>query len=404
MLTRCPTCQAWFRVRAEHLSAASGYVTCGQCDAVFNALETLVEDRVPPPLLHNTAPEPTATTVPAETPPAVPATLAAAAETAAAAPLQLQAPLVASPSAAERIAAGGLATVSTPLTNSTPTAGAANADAEPAQSASDADTFDDFDFAAPADDDIAPAPATGSLAAPVEAEGTPGAQPPDPAGNTLTAAEHAILFTEPGSANDNEREPAADNTAQQRDNDDDEDRTEPDAVPAMLEEEIAALRGQDRNRTGLSSPWGLTTAMLLMLTCAQAAFIYRAAVASAWPASVPVFARICAALDCRDTAAAAFGVRLLARDVREHPQYRDALLVNATLANSSSSAQPFPIIELRLHDGVGAIVGARRFAPAEYLDDSIEIASGMAPQQPIYVVMEVGGDASRATSFEFTFL
>ncbi|MGR8922080.1 MAG: MJ0042-type zinc finger domain-containing protein, partial [Gammaproteobacteria bacterium] len=43
MLTRCPSCQSWFRVRAEHLSAAGGRVTCGACDAVFNALDTLVE-------------------------------------------------------------------------------------------------------------------------------------------------------------------------------------------------------------------------------------------------------------------------------------------------------------------------------------------------------------------------
>ena len=48
MLTRCHACQACFRVRAEHLSAAGGYVTCGACDHVFNAVDALVEDAAPP--------------------------------------------------------------------------------------------------------------------------------------------------------------------------------------------------------------------------------------------------------------------------------------------------------------------------------------------------------------------
>ena len=61
-------------------------------------------------------------------------------------------------------------------------------------------------------------------------------------------------------------------------------------------------------------------------------------------------------------------------------------------------------IELRLIDGVGELIGVRRFEPAEYLDDSIAISAGMAPGQPIYVVMEIGGDAAQATSFEFSFL
>ena len=56
MLTRCPRCRAWFRVRAEHLSAAGGYVTCGDCDAVFSALDTLIEETAPPPEL-STPPE-----------------------------------------------------------------------------------------------------------------------------------------------------------------------------------------------------------------------------------------------------------------------------------------------------------------------------------------------------------
>lgn len=44
MLTRCPRCDTAFRVTPEQLKARQGRVRCGQCQAVFNALETLVDE------------------------------------------------------------------------------------------------------------------------------------------------------------------------------------------------------------------------------------------------------------------------------------------------------------------------------------------------------------------------
>ena len=44
MLTRCPACETAFRVTPEQLKARQGKVRCGECQHVFNALETLVEE------------------------------------------------------------------------------------------------------------------------------------------------------------------------------------------------------------------------------------------------------------------------------------------------------------------------------------------------------------------------
>ena len=44
MLTRCPSCATTFRITPEQLKARQGRVRCGQCQGVFNALETLVEE------------------------------------------------------------------------------------------------------------------------------------------------------------------------------------------------------------------------------------------------------------------------------------------------------------------------------------------------------------------------
>lgn len=44
MLTRCPDCATHFRVTAEQLKVRSGRVRCGECQHVFNALDSLIEE------------------------------------------------------------------------------------------------------------------------------------------------------------------------------------------------------------------------------------------------------------------------------------------------------------------------------------------------------------------------
>lgn len=44
MLTRCPNCDTHFRLTSQQIKVRAGVVRCGACDAVFNALETLVDE------------------------------------------------------------------------------------------------------------------------------------------------------------------------------------------------------------------------------------------------------------------------------------------------------------------------------------------------------------------------
>lgn len=44
MKTRCPDCQTTFRVTPEQLKARAGKVRCGHCQAVFNALDSLLDE------------------------------------------------------------------------------------------------------------------------------------------------------------------------------------------------------------------------------------------------------------------------------------------------------------------------------------------------------------------------
>ena len=59
MKTLCPECQTVFRVTPEQLKARAGKVRCGHCQAVFNALDSLLETPVaplPPPAAATVAP------------------------------------------------------------------------------------------------------------------------------------------------------------------------------------------------------------------------------------------------------------------------------------------------------------------------------------------------------------
>ncbi len=88
MFTVCPKCALTLAVTAADLRVAQGYVRCGRCSSVFNAIARLTEER-----LAGAAPEALIPPAPAESPPAA----AAAAESAAAQPAPAATPAAAPP-------------------------------------------------------------------------------------------------------------------------------------------------------------------------------------------------------------------------------------------------------------------------------------------------------------------
>ena len=71
MKTRCPGCATTFRVTPDQIKARAGKVRCGECQRVFNALDSLLEEALPPhpdkpsaPLPHRVNEVPIAATAP----------------------------------------------------------------------------------------------------------------------------------------------------------------------------------------------------------------------------------------------------------------------------------------------------------------------------------------------------
>lgn len=159
---------------------------------------------------------------------------------------------------------------------------------------------------------------------------------------------------------------------------------------------------QPEKTNSLSFFWTATMLLLLGLLGVQFAQYNASNLITQYPQLSP----LCNVLDCPVEQASndATTIQLISRDVREHPQFQDILLVNAILMNRDIEQQAFPSLQLDLFDNVGRPVGSRIFKPQEYLDSSVDIQRGMQPELPVHVVLEVVGNGSQTSSFEFNFL
>jgi hypothetical protein len=96
-------------------------------------------------------------------------------------------------------------------------------------------------------------------------------------------------------------------------------------------------------------------------------------------------------------------LRLLARDVQNHPTVANALLISATIRNDAAFAQPWPVVVIKLSDAGGKTLAMRRVMPAEYLNDRAELHHGLAAGASTALVFEVQDPGRQAVSFELGF-
>lgn len=169
------------------------------------------------------------------------------------------------------------------------------------------------------------------------------------------------------------------------------------AQPDWLEDEVQQPRHRGR--------WLVVAVLLIVVALAQAAWFYRDTLYERFPQLLPWAEKLCERIDCqvyRQRLLSEF--ELLNRDVRVHPVYQDALLVNATIAHRAGRRQPYPRLQLALFDTEGEPLAYREFAPEDYLDSSLPVSAGMPTDTPVHLVLELNGPSAGAVSFEFGFL
>jgi hypothetical protein len=156
----------------------------------------------------------------------------------------------------------------------------------------------------------------------------------------------------------------------------------------------------------LGGVWGAIAAALLLtaLLVGQYGYVERYRLASV-PQLRPLLETGCRLLRCELPLRTEIAqVEIVEREVRDHPNVSDALLISATFVNRADFVQPFPVFSVSFSDVSGTLVAGRRFRPAEYLYDSHNAARGMQPGERARLMLEVVDPGDSAVSFQFDFL
>lgn len=415
LATRCPACHTVFRVVQDQLRVSEGWVRCGQCQEVFNALETLFDLDVSPapaappagsaPVRPPAVPTPPTQTPPAPAPsarppassPVTPATEASAAEPHAwsddddALAEALARELAASPADNWAPPDPG------PLTPH-PATHAADRDAASAAPAPVADTASP----GPTDTDAAMA-AAAAFAAPVAGSLSRAASPSD------EAPPRAVLTRQSADAPADEREPtpsrfmgpmpswADETTALRRARTKGQKRRSeapvaqeppagpppgPDADPSPDSHPQAIGRRARRARTPAfvrqaerEAAWqrplvraalGGVALLLSATLAAQAVYHYRDVIAARQPGWAPALAAACQWLGCQLRAPLALDpLRLEASDLVRTDR-EQVLRLTADLHNTATHAVRRPALDVAFTDASGRLL-ARRVFPAQEL-------------------------------------
>jgi len=158
-----------------------------------------------------------------------------------------------------------------------------------------------------------------------------------------------------------------------------------------------------KRRSWRTAAWIGTCAVLVLGLGAQLAWAKRD-VLIADPAIGPILTTGCALVGCQlPLVAAPSRLRLLARDVEQHPSVTDGLLITASVRNDGAFAQPYPIVTIVLSDAEGHRLAMRRFQPEDYVGDASARARGLAAGATSAMVFEVQDPGQKAVAFAFSF-
>ncbi len=150
----------------------------------------------------------------------------------------------------------------------------------------------------------------------------------------------------------------------------------------------------------------LSTASLLLIVLLLGQYIYfaRDHLAQQYPSSRPLLESMCGYLGCKLPLQRDLNkLQLTNRDVRSHPVTGDALLINATFINNATFPQPYPVIELKLSSINGRLIGRRFFQPKEYVAGDPDISAGIPPNTQVHLILELADPGKQAVNFEFDF-
>jgi predicted Zn finger-like uncharacterized protein len=393
LATRCPNCNALFRVAAEQLRSRGGMVRCGSCRRVFNAIAGLDyldaerlsgEDSGPSRAAPPPAPDTGVTVQP---------TLA-----------------VAAPAGAQPGSVHALQAPTRPYAPAAPSTSARDVTPTTREAARDA-VHDAMPGAVPGRER---APTPEFAPPPMERRRTP--RPGAPArGSTDDARTEAQRAATEGYSL---AEPSAESPAESGQglsfdtlfvvpkSGTDEDGTQDAEVSAQDDapDEPSFLRAPDETPSrGARAAFVAASALLVPLLLIQLTLIARTPLLVAFPALRPALQALCAPVGC----AASWPMRpdllaVVSSELQSVPG-TDALEMDTVLRNRAAFPLALPAIELTISDSVGHAVERKVFMPADYLATTVDAdpaAGNIAPGADLAVRVTFSLPGVSATGFE----
>ncbi len=356
LATRCPNCQATFRVVSDQLKLRGGLVRCGSCRHVFDAIGSLsyIDDAVltaPAAPVTIATPAPPAAAPPVADAPAMPSAPTTASE----------APPSGDHHAASSTEVAGERAEEAP--RSLPEAIAARVRSATAESTAAVDPLAVPTLLAPSaiEPDSSTDPATSS-----ESRGTRRKRAARPDTGSENAEHADVASAAPEAESPAETQAAA---------------------------EAAFLRASGRPR-GFSIFFGGGSAVLALVLLLQSAVLFRTELITRWPQLRPTLVQVCDLYGCsvgwptRAELLAVVGTELQAIPGT------DILELTAVVRNRASFRVALPAVEITLTDTNNRTLARKVFAPVDYL------ASSGEPSSRINEGLGAGGDYIVRITFE----
>jgi predicted Zn finger-like uncharacterized protein len=179
------------------------------------------------------------------------------------------------------------------------------------------------------------------------------------------------------------------------------------AAPSARVEYATTAAGPQRRASShpvKSWVWIVASLVLFLALLAQTSYHLRDTLVSRLPQTRPAFDQACALLGC--TLSLPKNLELLqivGSDLQTEASGR--LKLTLTLGNRASHVQAWPVLVLTLTDQLNRPLARRSFAPSEYLDDARRIAIGIPPrsEQPLDLPLNVRNLAPMGFDLKLTY-
>jgi len=148
------------------------------------------------------------------------------------------------------------------------------------------------------------------------------------------------------------------------------------------------------NNTFLSKPrsrlWTVAALLLSLALIVQAIYLLRVEIAAHFPNLKPILVDSCKLLKC--TIPLPRNITLVSiesSELKDNPEQRNTVMLNALLRNRATYAQTFPSLELTLTNTQDQAIARRSFKPKDYLPTSENETSGFPANMELNITLHL---------------